>query len=155
MVNRHHYVFPCLLLEGCGVICTTAPIRPSCGVTGTFKAAFLKTVKLEGTGIAADGRYVAYEPSTDCYHEDTCPRTSSGTCAVVDHTAAIDLNVMEYTTRMNIMPTVGDRTGEDIGEKITGYHIDNYVGTKAAYKKWHDIKGATVRYLGGGGQCSN
>src|SRR5437763_73767 len=85
-------------------------ITNPCGVTGTFKAGFLKAVKLEGSGVAADGRYIAYEPSTSCYHVDTCSRTSSGACAVVDHTAAIDLDIMEYTTRMNIMPTVGDRT---------------------------------------------
>ncbi|HEV8435417.1 MAG TPA: hypothetical protein VGR95_18555 [Thermoanaerobaculia bacterium] len=126
----------------------------ACGVSGTFKAGFLKEIKIEGSGIAVDGRVIAYNKDTACYEEDTCPRTSSGPCATDNHTAAISPNVMEFTTNFNIA-NVGDRTAEDIGDLINNYHIDNYVDTKAAYKKWNNIKAAKVRYLSGGGQCSN
>lgn len=124
-----------------------------CGVTGSFKANFLKAVRLEGTGVATDGRFIAYEPSASCYHEAPCVQTSSGTCATADRTVAVDRSVIAYTTNLRIS-TVGDRFAEDVGGAIIGAHIDNYVDTLANYKKWHNIKAATVRYLGGGGQCA-
>lgn len=126
----------------------------ACGVSGTFKAGFLKDIKIEGSGLAVDGRYIAYNKDTACYYEDTCPRTSSGVCAADNHTAAVSTNVMVFTTNVNIAG-VGDRTAEDVGDLVNNYHIDNYVDTKAAYKKWNNIKAAKVRYLSGGGQCSN
>lgn len=138
-----------------------------CGLTGTFNEAFLTSnrgVLMEGSGQDSAGDVISIDyaqtpnPSKKkvCFKIDSCSHTASNTCATAGRTVAIDPDVMEYTTIMRINGVSGNRTAEDTGGAITGYHIDNYVGAgKAAIKAWNNLKGAVVRYIDGGGQCTN
>lgn len=122
-----------------------------CGLTGTYRTKFLSTVKLEGSGVAANGTTIQYY--NGCYHTDTCPRTASGVCAQVGVTAAVDPAIVPMKSDFNITG-IGIRTAQDTGGAIDGYHIDDYVGVGIA-NYFGDSYNRAVRLLGGDPSCAN
>jgi 3D (Asp-Asp-Asp) domain-containing protein len=125
-----------------------------CGLTGTFNKNFLKTVKLEGSGVSNSGSVIQYDVNTSCYVSAAgCPLTSSGACAVAGVTAAVDPDIIPMNSSFRITGA-GDRVAQDRGGAISGYDVDDYVGVgSAAYAK-KTIKRA-VRLLQGDPSCTN
>lgn len=108
------------------------PEKPaSTGVCGlpekqSYRDGFLKDVKMQGSGVALDGTTIHYA-GHGCYNTDTCARTATGACAVVGTTIAVDPNIIPKRSSVNVK-IIGARTAQDTGGRITGYHIDEYLG---------------------------
>ncbi len=138
------------------------PVVNPCGVTGTFRGGFLREIRMEGSGVALDGRTIQYDTAAstrhvDCYMTSPCPLTASGACAVAGSTVAVDRTLIPLRSTIR-MSQSGLRQADDTGEAITGYRIDLYVGHgRTAYRTWlrsignHD---ETVSYVSGGGTCN-
>lgn len=103
----------------------------------TYRAGFLKAVKLNGSGAALNGNILKWGGKAHGYYEDTCARTSSTLCAVIGTTIAADPTIMPIATSTTQGSSVnvailGPRLAQDIGDGIVGYHIDNYMGPNNA-----------------------
>lgn len=103
----------------------------SSGVCGlpekqSYRDAFLKDVKMQGSGVALDGTTIHYA-GRGCFNTDTCARTATGACATVGTTVAVDPNIIPKRSSVNVK-IIGSRTAQDTGGRITGYHIDEYLG---------------------------
>lgn len=103
----------------------------SSGVCGlpekqSYRDAFLKDVKMQGSGVALDGTTVHYA-GRGCYNTDQCARTATGACATVGETIAVDLNIIPKRSAVNVQ-IIGSRKAQDTGGRIVGYHIDEYLG---------------------------
>jgi 3D (Asp-Asp-Asp) domain-containing protein len=109
-----------------------APEKPaSTGVCGlpekkSYRDAFIKDVRMQGSGVALDGTTVHYA-GHDCFNIDTCARTATNTCAVVGRTIAVDPKIIPKHSSVNVQ-IIGSRTALDTGGGIKGYHIDEYLG---------------------------
>ena len=99
-----------------------------CGLSEkqSYRDAFLKDVKMQGSGVALDGTTIHYA-GRGCFNTDTCARTATGACAVVGTTIAVDPNIIPKRSSVNLK-VIGSRTAQDTGGQITGYHIDEYLG---------------------------
>jgi 3D (Asp-Asp-Asp) domain-containing protein len=72
---------------------------------------------------------------------------------VAGTTIAVDPSIIPMGANVNI-DGVGDRTAQDTGGAINGYHIDNFVGFgRAAIQAWNNLN-SVVTYLSGGGTCN-
>jgi 3D (Asp-Asp-Asp) domain-containing protein len=112
-----------------------APAQPTtdsvCGLPKrAYRSAFLRDVKMQGSGVATNGQYVHYQ-GKGCYNLDTCARTSNGSCATVGTTIAVDPTIIPRGSKVNVK-LLGGRTAQDGGGWIKGYHIDNYMGAARA-----------------------
>jgi 3D (Asp-Asp-Asp) domain-containing protein len=111
-----------------------APEEPSTsGVCGlpekqSYRSAFLKDVKMQGSGEALDGTIVHYS-GRGCYNTDTCARTATGACAAAGTTIAVDPKIIPKKSTVNVK-IIGSRKAQDTGGMINGYHIDEYVGAQ-------------------------
>jgi 3D (Asp-Asp-Asp) domain-containing protein len=136
-----------------------------CGLTGTYRRNFLygNGVLLQGSGQALNGDIITIDWNASgqplnqnnvCFTVTDCARTASGVCALAGTTIAVDRTVIPMGASVNI-ERVGDRVAQDTGGAIRGYHIDVFRGFgRAAMQGWGNFHG-TVRYLSGGGQCTN
>lgn len=103
----------------------------SSGVCGlppkeTFRSRFLEDVKMQGSGIALNGAVIHYR-GKGCYNIDACARTSSGVCAEVGTTIAVDSSVIPRRGTVNVA-ILGQRIAQDSGGGVISYHIDDYMG---------------------------
>lgn len=99
-----------------------------CGLpaANTYRSAFLDDVRMQGSGLAANGDIIHYR-GRGCYNTDTCARTASGACAAVGTTIAVDPAVIPRRSTVNVS-ILGHRAAQDGGGWINGYHIDDYMG---------------------------
>lgn len=110
--------------------CNTTP-------TGrTYRAAFMKDIQTQGSGVSVLNETIQYLTSGNCYYISSCPTTSTGLCATVGVTAAVD-NKVSPVIPMGAaidIDTLGGRVAQDTGSRKTlvGYHIDIYNGLGAA-----------------------
>jgi|GEM_PF-3917577 3D (Asp-Asp-Asp) domain-containing protein len=107
----------------------------------SFRRKFMQDVVRQGSGIPVSqqaGEFVKYDGNGRCYYFDTCPRTSSGACAQVGVTAAVDRTVVPFGGAID-METLGPRRAQDGGDWINDYDIDIYNGIgEAACYGWPD-----------------
>ena len=115
----------------------TPTVTDPCGLTGTFRNAFLyqtnthpRGVKMQGSGRSLAGQIIHYTQrnGADCFETLECPKTKSLTCAQSGRTVAVDPSVIALNTELFI-EDVGKRVAEDVGGGIKGNHIDVYYGT--------------------------
>ena len=115
----------------------TPTVTDPCGLTGTFRNAFLyqtdthpRGVKMQGSGRSLAGQIIHYTKrnKADCFETLECPKTKSLTCAQSGRTVAVDPAVIALNTELFI-EDVGARVAEDVGGDIKGNHIDIYYGT--------------------------
>ena len=85
---------------------------------------------MQGSGTAVDGTIIHYR-GRGCYNTDTCARTSTGACAVAGTTVAVDPRIIPRRSNITV-DILGQRTAQDGGLWINGYHIDDYMGTAMA-----------------------
>lgn len=140
-------------------------VNNPCGLTGTYRRNFLygSGVLMQGSGQALNGDIITIDWANSgrplnqnnvCFMTTTCARTASGACAQAGTTIAVDTDVIPMGASVNIQ-NVGDRVAQDTGGAINGYHIDVFRGFgHAAMQGWGNFNG-TVRYLSGGGSCTN
>lgn len=106
-----------------------SPLVGAPGIPGKkFHHEFLVETAINGTGEALDGTYIHYHED-GWYKIESCPRTFTGVCATDGVTVAVDPTVVPLHGELSI-DTVGDRTAQDTGGNIKGYHIDSYWGTR-------------------------
>lgn len=109
-----------------------APAEPArknvCGLPdqNSYRTAFLKDVKMQGSGTALDGSIIHYA-GYQCYEILSCALTASGACAKEGETIAVDMTVIPRRSKVNVA-ILGARKAQDKGGMIKGYHIDEYVG---------------------------
>lgn len=140
---------------------------------GKHKKDFLyggRGVIMQGTGKGSDGKYIQITNPRDItwnpgYSGVANPDDAKfanvdhvqGAYGAVteDHSIAIDPSVLPPRHRVNIIGprAIGERTGDDTGGAIRGYHFDNFVGAgQAVVKAWENaggnIQNARVKYLG-------
>jgi len=104
-------------------------VKDPCGLTGTFRKAFLfqtdkfpRGVKMEGSGKSIGGKYIHFErkDGEDCFKVVNCALTAtSGVCATKDHTAAVDFSVIKKGSNI-LIEGIGERVAEDTGGKFKG-----------------------------------
>ncbi|HEY1181533.1 MAG TPA: 3D domain-containing protein [Rhodocyclaceae bacterium] len=118
---------------------TSAPALPVrqdvCGLPAenSYRTAFLKDVKMQGSGTASDGSIVHYA-GNQCYEVLTCAVTASGACATVGTTIAVDMTIIPRRSNVSVA-ILGARSAQDKGGMIKGYHIDEYLGPQPALCK--------------------
>lgn len=151
---------------------TGAQLTNPPGLTGTFNEDFLysrRGVLMEGTGQDLNGNIITIDwnrsqrPFTRnnlFFTTDSCARTASNQCAVVDGTCAVDVTIIPMgPSRFSPGPAtvridgVGDRSANDTGDAIQGRHIDLFVQDAAAANRW-GRQNHNVRYISGGGNCN-
>ncbi len=115
----------------------TPTVTDPCGLTGTFRKAFLyqtethpRGVKMQGSGRSLAGQIIHYTKrnDADCFETLECPKTKSLTCAQSGRTVAVDRSVIALNTELFI-EDIGERIAEDVGGGIKDNHIDIYYGT--------------------------
>lgn len=127
-------------------------------------------VAMQGTGKISDGRYIRLQSMSGGWHRDSAghpdqvntPASVSfsytdgvhGAFGTVseDKSIAVDPHVIPKRAKVNI-EGVGERSADDRGSAIQGYHIDNFLGAgKAVVTAWlrGGINGTQrrVKYLG-------
>jgi len=102
----------------------------------TYRAAFMKDIQTQGSGVSVLNETIQYLTSASCYYFGSCPTTSTGVCAMVGVTAAVDNKVspvIPMGASLDI-DTLGGRVAQDTGSRksLVGYHIDIYNGLGAA-----------------------
>lgn len=113
------------------------------GLTGTYKSDFIKDVMVQGSGLGENGKYVKYYNGVFSHQP---PTTATGTTPRVGTTIAVDPYYVPcviksgttYRGHVDILGGIGRRIAEDRGGKITGHHIDIYVGTGRSNLKGTD-----------------
>jgi 3D (Asp-Asp-Asp) domain-containing protein len=100
-----------------------------CGLPSqnVYRTQFLGDTKMQGSGKALDGSFIHYNQKTNCYNVDTCARTATGACATAGKTIASDFTVIPKRSSVNVA-IIGQRQAQDVGDRIKGYHIDEFVG---------------------------
>jgi hypothetical protein len=97
-----------------------------------YRDAFMKDVKVQGSGQAIGGEFIQWKVNSACYYVNTCPQTASGACATVGRTVAVDNSNMPTIPWAGTIAvdTLGNRVAEDTGDpkRIVDYHIDEYLG---------------------------
>lgn len=93
-----------------------------------YRSGFISDVRLQGSGVALDGTTIRYNAG-GIYSISNCPLTATGACAVDGSTAAVDFTIVPRRGAIDIFG-VGGRIAQDTGGAITGYHIDEYFGTR-------------------------
>jgi|GEM_PF-4669631 len=90
---------------------------------------FVKIIKLNGSGKLSDNvTYLQYDAGSDMFSRNTqCSKTANGNCATDNYTLAIP---RKYVPNYSIIQVdnVGTRHSEDVGKKISDYHVDLYYG---------------------------
>jgi 3D (Asp-Asp-Asp) domain-containing protein len=151
----------------------SGPLVAGTGLGETHKQDFLfgaAGVPMQGTGQATDGRYIRLQSMSGGWHHNAAGNpdqvnTPAGVSfayatgvlgafgtVTVDHSIAVDPHVIPKRARVNI-DGVGDRSADDRGSAILGYHIDNFLGAgHAVVTAWlhGGINGTQrqVKYLG-------
>lgn len=103
------------------------------GLTGKYKKDFLADVKVNGSGIADNGKYVKFTGNKYSHDE---PKTASGTTPEPGQTIAVDSYVIpryKYNGAwrrgyVTIQDNIGRRIAEDTGGRIEEHRIDIFMG---------------------------
>jgi 3D (Asp-Asp-Asp) domain-containing protein len=110
----------------------------------------MERVSYQGSGVAEGGEVVQFTGgNSGCFYISPCPLTSSGTCAQVGVTIAVDYydqKVIPLRATVNI-DTVGVRKALDRGGDIKGYKIDVYGGVGRAVCRAFGRKHLAVDFL--------
>jgi 3D (Asp-Asp-Asp) domain-containing protein len=115
-----------------------------CNTTPTgraYRAAFMKDIQTQGSGVSVLNETIQYLTSGNCYYMASCPTTSTGVCATVGVTVAVDNKVSPVISMGAAIDidTLGARMAQDTGSRksLVGYHIDVYNGLgDAACNGW-------------------
>ena len=112
------------------------PATKAAGLDRPYSAAFLKDVKMQGSGIDRDGRLIQLKwqrkkggkkaEIVGYVYVDSI-RTASGKTIVPDVSIAVDPEVIPLGTWV-FVEDVGWRRADDTGGKIKGQHVDVFVG---------------------------
>lgn len=121
------------------------------GLTGKYKSAFLNDVKVQGSGVGDDGRYIKYYAGKFSYNK---PTTALGTTPTVGTTIAVDPYYVPCVIRNGAakkghveITGIGRRIAEDTGGAIKNFDIDVYMGVGRSSLK--GIDGSyRVRFMG-------
>ncbi len=111
----------------------------------SYRERFLRDVRMQGSGQAADGSIIHYEPG-DRFTVQSCARTASGECAADGESVAVDRTVIPFRSMVDFrLPAsrtgYGKRRSIDTGARIKGYHVDIYFGTRRRdCEKWGSSK---------------
>jgi 3D (Asp-Asp-Asp) domain-containing protein len=119
-----------------------------CGLPekNSYSNRFLKDVRMQGSGVARDGTILHYNKGQQCYNIESCARTATGACAVPGTTTAVDFSVIPRSGTINVA-IIGERRAQDTGGRITGYHIDEYVGAQPALCRKLGLRHSAVTFL--------
>jgi 3D (Asp-Asp-Asp) domain-containing protein len=99
------------------------------GFAGTYCAAFIAEVKLQGSGVLNNGTKIQYEPSTQQIHTTTKITGADGTEVVAGATVARDRTVIPKKGVHIAVNGVGaSLLANDTGGAIVGYRLDLYNG---------------------------
>jgi 3D (Asp-Asp-Asp) domain-containing protein len=125
------------------------------GLSEQHKTDFLYSaygIPMQGTGKASDGKYVRLASMgggwhlSDKGHKDRVNDTTKVSFSYADgvqgafgpvtenHSIAVDPNIIPPNSRVNV-GSVGDRSADDRGSGINGYHIDNFL-VSAVVQAW-------------------
>ncbi|MGH7250188.1 MAG: 3D domain-containing protein, partial [Minisyncoccia bacterium] len=96
-------------------------------------------IRMQGSGLISSGGnypYIQYDWIHHKYAFFSCPTTKNGRCATAGESVAVDPDVIPMSTKHQVFGNisidgVGDRTAEDGGKRIGGYHIDLFYGRTA------------------------
>jgi 3D (Asp-Asp-Asp) domain-containing protein len=143
------------------------------GLSEQHKSDFLYSaygIPMQGTGKTSDGKYVRLASMrggwhlSDKGHKDRVNDPTEVSFAYADgvqgafgsvsenHSIAVDPNIIPPNSRVNVNG-IGDRSADDRGSGINGYHIDNFLGGgTAVVKAWKSggINGTQqrIKFLG-------
>ena len=106
------------------------------GLTGTYKSDFIADVRVQGSGLGENGKYVKYY---DGVFSHANPTTALGYTPTAGTTIATDpyyipcviKNGTKYSGYVTIIG-IGDRIAQDRGGAINGFDIDIYTGVGRA-----------------------
>jgi 3D (Asp-Asp-Asp) domain-containing protein len=126
------FLVTCYVVSVESTFASSPLIGPVTGLPATnrYRSGFINDVRLQGSGIAQDGTTIHYD-GNGRFSVQNCPLTATGACAVDGTTIAVDRSIVPYRSTVAI-DTVGSRAAQDTGGAITGYHIDEYFGTRRA-----------------------
>lgn len=120
---------------------TGGPMVTIPGLPGKYHEQFYKQTRIQGTGLLSNPPipsmpYIQrdWEKKGNPYKYVTCPRTARGDCAKPGKTIAVDPAIIPMHRKPAVYADVsiggiGDRTSEDGGNWVNGYHIDLYYGS--------------------------
>lgn len=133
---------------------TTGPMETMRGILGEHHESFVNDTVMQGTGKLLSGQYVQWDWIHKIWAYSPCPRTTTGTCATTN-SAAVDPLVIPKGAQIQISGIPNEnRTAEDTGKAIRGYHIDTFFGSSAAdyltCRRFGVSLGHTVTLLGYG-----
>lgn len=135
---------------------TSGPMVTIPGLPGTYHQQFYNQIIRQGSGVISDTtkakRYIQrlwIDPATGKHYKGMhygffkCPYTARGDCATAGETIAVDPTVIPMNRKHDMYANVsisgvGDRTSEDGGQWVGGYHIDVFWG-----KQWEDYEACT------------
>jgi len=120
---------------------TGGPMVTIPGLSGKYHEQFYQQTRIQGTGKVTNPPV----PNMPYIHRDstkkgkpykyvTCPLTARGDCATAGETIAVDPTIIPMHrspavyAEVSISGVAGDRTSEDGGSWINGYHIDLFYG---------------------------
>ena len=126
------FLVTCYILAQESAAAQTPVSSNVCGLPSAnrYRTEFLDAVKRQGSGKALDGTIIhinGRHNGHDCYNTDSCARTSTGVCASVGTTIAVDPSVIPRRSSVSV-DILGPRKAQDGGSWINGYHIDDYMG---------------------------
>jgi 3D (Asp-Asp-Asp) domain-containing protein len=114
----------CGTLTWDGVVYSGTTLNPP-NVTGTFCTAFLADARLQGSGVARDGRKIKYNVNTGQYYTVSQFTGSDGSLVVANQTVARDPAIIPTGGVHVDLQGLGDGLlANDTGSRITGYRID-------------------------------
>lgn len=136
---------------------TGGPMVTIPGLPGKYHEQFYKQTRIQGTGLLSNPPI----PTRPYIHTDVkkhgkynyfaCPLTARGDCAKAGKTIAVDPSIIPMHRHPAVyadvsISGVGDRTSEDGGSWVNGYHIDWYFGPT-----WKDYYNCINHWGRGGG----
>lgn len=161
--------------DGTPVATTAKLYDAACGVLATVSSRFAAEVATAGTGRLRDGRLLTVDgdctcPFSPCFRVEKTTGWGVGASnrpLVPFRSLAVDRSVIPIGTHLWIeelagvivpggYPDLHDGcvVADDIGGKITGEHIDWFVGAQASYRALdHLLHLAKVTVHDGGGRC--
>lgn len=106
------------------------------GLNGTYKSDFIEDVKMQGSGLAENGKYVKYYNGKFSHQTPTTAlgyAPTAGTTIATDpyYIPCVKKSDQIYSGYVTILG-IGKRIAQDRGGLITGFHIDVYKGVGRA-----------------------
>jgi 3D (Asp-Asp-Asp) domain-containing protein len=137
----------------------------ACGLDRAYPRDFLfgRGVTMQGTGLDTQGRYIQPDYTRNrnenrrgdntCFRYTDCARGASGRCVQANVSIAVDRTIIPMGASVSL-EGYGNRSADDTGGAILGYHIDLFLGAGRAVLQGHTLRQGRIRYLSGGGSCN-